>query len=636
MVAEELKLVVKAEVDKAISDLRGFQGQTDKAKDAITGMAKSVGNWIKGIGLAVVSVQSFDKALKFAFDSAKLYAQARQIETSFENIAESAGVSAAALVSSMRKASKGTMDTVSLMKNAARANLFGLPLEKMGELMEIARASAMATGQSVEFMFDSIVTGIGRASPMILDNLGIIVKVGDANDKYAKSLGKTAEQLTVAEQKQAMLNAVLESGGEILKKVGSREITDAERWQALTAAITDLKTAMGRNFMETARPFLDWLTNVARGAAEARTNLAAMKDVQRAMAEGMDVKNVAAAIEGMKAEREKLLQALAMAGMSGMDDPRAVMAEKKRIQERIEGIDRQMYQLALLANAQQQHRDEVKATVEAEKKAVETAHAAAESYAEWFRASHAERFRVQDIYEDLDAAYITEQLKKIADAQNDLFRVRDVMEAADAWYIYSEALRAANWHIDPKPIEQITSDFEELARGIKYVVKTYDELTAARQKDAEVAAEAAAQQKQAYKDIYSYMGPIFQSFGESAEAMKDAIKDAIASILQMLGKEAFIRALLAFASGNVAGGAGFMAASVAANAAAGAVQAMKEGGIVTKPTAAILGEAGPEAVIPLDKMPQGNITIHVHGNILREREMYRQADRWRRKAYAGY
>ena len=43
-------------------------------------------------------------------------------------------------------------------------------------------------------------------------------------------------------------------------------------------------------------------------------------------------------------------------------------------------------------------------------------------------------------------------------------------------------------------------------------------------------------------------------------------------------------------------------------------EAMATGGIVTSPTMALIGEAGPEAVIPLDKMGGiGGVTIHVNG-----------------------
>jgi hypothetical protein len=41
---------------------------------------------------------------------------------------------------------------------------------------------------------------------------------------------------------------------------------------------------------------------------------------------------------------------------------------------------------------------------------------------------------------------------------------------------------------------------------------------------------------------------------------------------------------------------------------------MAAGGIVTSPTLALIGEAGPEAVVPLSKMgAMGGVTINVHG-----------------------
>lgn len=44
------------------------------------------------------------------------------------------------------------------------------------------------------------------------------------------------------------------------------------------------------------------------------------------------------------------------------------------------------------------------------------------------------------------------------------------------------------------------------------------------------------------------------------------------------------------------------------------VPAMANGGIVASPTLALIGEAGPEAVVPLDRMGQmGNVTINVNG-----------------------
>lgn len=61
--------------------------------------------------------------------------------------------------------------------------------------------------------------------------------------------------------------------------------------------------------------------------------------------------------------------------------------------------------------------------------------------------------------------------------------------------------------------------------------------------------------------------------------------------------------------GKVGGGAG------GGGGGGAAIPMMAEGGIVTSPTLAMIGEAGPEAVIPLSRLGQtgGGVTINVHG-----------------------
>lgn len=50
------------------------------------------------------------------------------------------------------------------------------------------------------------------------------------------------------------------------------------------------------------------------------------------------------------------------------------------------------------------------------------------------------------------------------------------------------------------------------------------------------------------------------------------------------------------------------------------IPTLAEGGIVTGPTLALIGEAGPEAVIPLNRMNQG-VTVNVSGSVISERDL---------------
>lgn len=77
------------------------------------------------------------------------------------------------LLDKLKEATHGTVSELELMKQAVKFSDFKLNLDEMGTLLAFAQKKAKDTGQSVDYMVDSIVTGLGRKSLMILDNLGL-------------------------------------------------------------------------------------------------------------------------------------------------------------------------------------------------------------------------------------------------------------------------------------------------------------------------------------------------------------------------------------------------------------------------------------------------------------------------------
>ena len=59
------------------------------------------------------------------------------------------------------------------MQTAVKADNFRIPMDVLAKGLEFAQRRAQATGESVDYMVDSFVTGLGRESVKILDNLGI-------------------------------------------------------------------------------------------------------------------------------------------------------------------------------------------------------------------------------------------------------------------------------------------------------------------------------------------------------------------------------------------------------------------------------------------------------------------------------
>jgi hypothetical protein len=80
------------------------------------------------------------------------------------------------LLSGLRKATKGTLSDMELMQQAVRFEKFQLPIEELGKLLSFAQQRAQETGESLDYLVDSMVRGLGRESPLILDNLMINTK----------------------------------------------------------------------------------------------------------------------------------------------------------------------------------------------------------------------------------------------------------------------------------------------------------------------------------------------------------------------------------------------------------------------------------------------------------------------------
>lgn len=108
-----------------------------------------------------------------------------------------------------RRATAGMVGDAGLKKSIALMTSFGIPTQGMAESLGLVQKMAIRTGQSAEFLTESFARGISRLSPLILDNLGIQVSLKDANEAYAKSIGKTTDELTKAEQTTALLNETI-------------------------------------------------------------------------------------------------------------------------------------------------------------------------------------------------------------------------------------------------------------------------------------------------------------------------------------------------------------------------------------------------------------------------------------------
>ena len=165
------------------------------------------------------------------------------------------------LLENLRTATRGTVNDLTLMQAAMRANNFQIPLENLARYFEFAQKRASQTGESVDFLVDSIVNGIGRKSPLILDNLGI-----SAVRLREKFKGIDVELVGVGEVAKAVGDIVQDE----LAKMGNVALTTADRLAQLNAKWDNMKVVVGEGIVDVFSSFerlaqntYGWLSKIA-------------------------------------------------------------------------------------------------------------------------------------------------------------------------------------------------------------------------------------------------------------------------------------------------------------------------------------------------------------------------------------
>ena len=157
------------------------------------------------------------------------------------------------LLDQLKEATHGTVSEFELMKAAVKFDDFKLPVEELGTMLAFAQKKAKDTGQSVDYMVDSIVTGLGRKSLMILDNLGL--SAAEVKEKMAE----TGDMTTA-------VGAIIR---EQMKKAGDYVETAADRAARAAADQQNAMRNLGKSLMPIAEGAAFVFSTITTGVTKA-------------------------------------------------------------------------------------------------------------------------------------------------------------------------------------------------------------------------------------------------------------------------------------------------------------------------------------------------------------------------------
>lgn len=212
------------DVNSVRSQLKRFRAEQVKNSRA----GNNLRNVLSKVGLAFGALQ----LANLAKDAAIFAGEAEGVVRAFERLDNSEKI-----LNDLKEATKGTVTELELMRGAVRANNFQIPLESLGNLMAFAKARADDTGESIDYLVNSIVTGIGRKSTLVLDNLGITAT--QLRDELG---GAAVEASSIAE----IAAAVGRIAGRDLAKAGTVADTNKNRYEQWAVELTNVKLELGQ------------------------------------------------------------------------------------------------------------------------------------------------------------------------------------------------------------------------------------------------------------------------------------------------------------------------------------------------------------------------------------------------------
>lgn len=162
----------------------------------------------------------------------------------------------------LRTAAKNTVSDLDLMTQTNRALFLGAAqtTEELELLIEGGRRLGKAMGRDAKEGFEDLALGIGRQSKLILDNLGIIVKVEEAQDAYAKSVGTTSAALSDQEKQLVFQQAAFDAVRAKMKSLGDEQETTGDKLGRLRSSFSNLTADIGERLIPALGSALDRAT----------------------------------------------------------------------------------------------------------------------------------------------------------------------------------------------------------------------------------------------------------------------------------------------------------------------------------------------------------------------------------------
>ena len=201
-------------------------------------MQQTIGSGSSGLVGAYATLAANVFAATAMFNALRSAARFDALTQGLEAMGNQSGQTLSVMARGLKDITEGAISTEEAFRSAALGASGGFGAKELGGLAKIAKGASLALGRDLGDAFDRLTRGAIKLEPEILDELGIMVRLDDAVEKYAAQLGKAGSALTQMERRQAFMNEILIQGE--AKFGGIANAVDTNPYDRLAGALADL------------------------------------------------------------------------------------------------------------------------------------------------------------------------------------------------------------------------------------------------------------------------------------------------------------------------------------------------------------------------------------------------------------
>lgn len=241
-------------------DIKGLQKNAASAEKRIDAMSNKMGSAFKRIGLAVVAYLSVRQLTSFVKSVTLTAARAEELAVVLENVGRTADYSAQYLMQEEEK-----IKALGITTQATRM----LMIRFMQSQLDVALAAKIARAAqdfAVIGMVDSseaakmLTFAIAAQRPRLLRQFGIVTDLAEVFGKYAKTVGKSAQDLTEHEKRMSFYNVIMENAARITGTYEAAMLTAGKQFRSLQRYVIEASNAIGKYFLPVFSEFVNEMT----------------------------------------------------------------------------------------------------------------------------------------------------------------------------------------------------------------------------------------------------------------------------------------------------------------------------------------------------------------------------------------